>query len=77
MIMMIIKEKIIAKCQNCLLTQTFRVYNPSSVRKNKHTCLLSHLIYNVLIISLNCIEYFFLRVDIVKRPEHLVEYGAI
>ena len=24
---------IITKCQNCLLTQTFRVYNPSSVWK--------------------------------------------
>ena len=30
-IMLIIKETIIAKCQTCLLTQTFRVYNPSSV----------------------------------------------
>ena len=26
---MIIKEIIIVKCQNCALTQTFRVYNPS------------------------------------------------
>ena len=33
-IVLIIKEIIIAKCQNCLLTQTFQVYNPSSVRKN-------------------------------------------
>ena len=30
-IMWIIKETIIAKCQNGLLSQTFRVYNPSSV----------------------------------------------
>ena len=30
-IMLIIKEIIIAKCQNCLVTQTCRVYNPSSV----------------------------------------------
>ena len=30
-IMLITKEMIIAQCQNCLLTQTFRVYNPSSV----------------------------------------------
>ena len=28
---LIIQEIIIEKCQNCLLTQTFRVYNPSSV----------------------------------------------
>ena len=30
---LIIQEIIIEKCQNCLLTQTFRVYNPSSVWK--------------------------------------------
>ena len=30
-IMLRIKETIIAQCQTCLLTQTFRVYNPSSV----------------------------------------------
>ena len=30
---LIIKEIIIAKCQNCVLTQTFGLYNPSSVWK--------------------------------------------
>ena len=33
-IMLIIKETIIVRCQNGLLSQTFRVYNPSSVWKN-------------------------------------------
>ena len=28
---LIIQEIIIEKCQNCLLAQTFRMYNPSSV----------------------------------------------
>ena len=31
LIKLIIQEIIIEKCQNCVLTQTFRVYNPSSV----------------------------------------------
>ena len=33
MIKFIIQEIIIEKCENCVLTQTFRVYNPSSVWK--------------------------------------------
>ena len=32
-IKLIFQEIIIKKCQNCLLTQTFLVYNPSSVWK--------------------------------------------
>ena len=31
MIKLIIQEIIIEKCQNCALTQTFRLYNPSLV----------------------------------------------
>ena len=45
---LIIQEIIIEKCQNCVLTQTFRVYNRSSVKtlKKGYTPETSVLIHN-------------------------------
>ena len=53
-IKLIIKKIIIAKCQNCVLTQTFRVYNPFfSVKNNRPDSVLFkgkvsvHFIYTI------------------------------